>query len=323
MFNGISIIITNYNGFCLTEKLIESIYDCKFIKDYNYEIIICDDCSHNNDVDLLKKKFKDCIIIVNNKNQGNALSHINAVNYANYDILWFLDNDVIIKNINFSSIFNELSKNNVFAINPQILRPSMNLRNESISAYIFKNGRIQSENIGLHKNIEFKEKIKIAWATSCCMFVLKKKYFETGGFDSIYAPQYLEDNDLCYNAMKLGYDNIYLPDSAVYHYANTTMKKMYDENNLIHIDARNRFLFFWKNIDSLDLWIKHFFFILQIFIKYDKKNIRAFLAALKRIHKIRRLKRTQQNSDIKILDRFENNKLLDMLPENIKNIYKL
>ena len=324
MVNGISIIILNYNGYDLISRLLKSLFPLSNNSSFKTEIIVIDDNSSHNDTQLIHKNFPFCKIIKTLTNNGFVKNCNKAARYAMYELLLFLNNDMELIHIDIEEIIKAITRPDVFAISPQILRPYEEFKNETVSLFIFKNGKVESENVGLHsKYIEFVNFCSIGWACGGCMFVLKSRFDELGGFDEIFAPIYVEDNDICYRAWKLGYKNLYLSGTVFYHYANSTMNKLMDNKRLVHLVTRNRFLFFWKNISD-PLWLlRHIFYIIIVFFKFDKPTIRAFFGALKRIHKIKFSKRKMPFTDKYIQKEYNYFTLIDKLPVHIKKHYNL
>ena len=57
--------------------------------------------------------------------------------------------------------------------------------------------------------------------TAACMMVERRKLEQIGGWEELFTVEY-NDVDLCLRLREAGYDNVYLPDVAVYHYESLT-----------------------------------------------------------------------------------------------------
>ncbi|MEP2690287.1 glycosyltransferase family 2 protein [Maribacter dokdonensis] len=94
MINNIlvSIIVPNYNGAKYIEDCINSVLNQTYT---NWELIICDDNSSDNSVELIKSYSDNRIIspIINKKNNGAAVARNNAIKQAKGEFIAFLDND--------------------------------------------------------------------------------------------------------------------------------------------------------------------------------------------------------------------------------------
>ena len=65
MENDLSIIIVNYNTINLLSRCLRSIFNNK--EDLKIEIVVIDNCSGDNSVKIIKKKFTKVKIIANKK----------------------------------------------------------------------------------------------------------------------------------------------------------------------------------------------------------------------------------------------------------------
>lgn len=95
MKNVVSIIMTSYNYASYIEEAIKSVINQTYS---NWELIIIDDCSKDNSVEIIEKYVKQdsrIKLIINNKNLGLAASLKKAISYAQYDWLAFLESDDI------------------------------------------------------------------------------------------------------------------------------------------------------------------------------------------------------------------------------------
>ena len=87
--------MTSYNYASYIEEAIKSVINQTYS---NWELIIIDDCSKDNSVEIIEKYVKQdsrIKLIINNKNLGLAASLKKAISYAQYDWLAFLESDDI------------------------------------------------------------------------------------------------------------------------------------------------------------------------------------------------------------------------------------
>ena len=79
----VSIIIVSYNTAELLKNCLASVY--KHTKDIDFEIIVSDNDSKDNTLQMLKKEFPEAIVIDNKKNLGFAfINFIDSHNLANF-----------------------------------------------------------------------------------------------------------------------------------------------------------------------------------------------------------------------------------------------
>jgi len=92
MSTKMSVIIPVYNSKDTIEECLKSVYN----SDYkNYEVIVVDDRSTDNSIEIIKKF--PCKLIRMGKNSGPAKARNTGVKYSKGDILLFMDADVLIK----------------------------------------------------------------------------------------------------------------------------------------------------------------------------------------------------------------------------------
>jgi len=102
----ISVIIPVYNSSKTLEKCLKSIFNSNF-KDY--EVIIVDDQSKDNSIEIAKKF--DVIIIRNNTNSGPGIARNNGAKIAKGDILAFVDSDCVVPKDWLKKIYDYFKKN--------------------------------------------------------------------------------------------------------------------------------------------------------------------------------------------------------------------
>lgn len=89
----ISVIIVNYNGQDFLADCLESVLK----SDYpNYEVILVDNNSSDNSVNIIKNKFQQVKIIINKKNFGFARANNIGIQQANGDAFLLLNNDTVV-----------------------------------------------------------------------------------------------------------------------------------------------------------------------------------------------------------------------------------
>lgn len=93
MKDKISVIIATYNRRNYLDEAIESVLSQTYD---NYEIIIINDCSKDDTVEFINKKYKDnkkVMLYTNKKNMGISYNHKLGLEYAIGEYVIFLDDD--------------------------------------------------------------------------------------------------------------------------------------------------------------------------------------------------------------------------------------
>ena len=198
MDKKISIIIPNYNGAKLLEKNLPKVIDAATAYSVETEIIVVDDASIDNSVDLVSSKFPTVKIYKNEKNEGFASTVNLGVKMANGEIVILLNSDVYPNKNLLSVISSDFSDSQVFAAG--FLDLSMEngvevARGRGIGR--FQRGFFMHSRGDTHKN-------NTLWASGGSSAFDRKKWLELGGISEIYNPFYWEDIDLSYRALKKG-----------------------------------------------------------------------------------------------------------------------
>ena len=110
MKDGISVIVPCYNVENYIEKCVESILNQTY---KNLEIILVDDCSTDNTLKLLKKfskKYDNVSYLTNEKNSGAGYSRNNALKYAKYDLISFIDSDDYVESNFYESMIKQMKR---------------------------------------------------------------------------------------------------------------------------------------------------------------------------------------------------------------------
>lgn len=233
----VSIIIVNRNGASHLSRLLKVIDETIHL---NYEIIIVDNHSHDNSMQLIESYKNLPITVIRNKN-NETFSYANnqGVGIAKGEYLLFLNNDIKPLDgwLNYL-LETMLSSENVGAVGSKLIYPDCDTSkiNKEKSYTIQHSGIFFKEGDGYIKpfnrdNAEEYESLlnkteeeEIIAVTAACMLVKKSTYLEVGGFDNNYVYGY-EDVDLCLKLHKAGYKNIYNPKSVLYHYEFGTQEK--------------------------------------------------------------------------------------------------
>jgi glycosyltransferase involved in cell wall biosynthesis len=213
----ISVIIPNYNGADTLKHCLGSIFNSDYS---NFEVILVDDCSSDNSLDIIK--LYDCKLLKHYKNKGASAARNYGASIAKGEILFFTDSDVIIQNDTLRKIYENFNTKEISAlIGSYTVQPGID---GFYSSY---------KNIAHHYTHQISNEITSVFWTGCGA-VLKDVFHKIGGFDETYKSATIEDIQLGYRLYNNNY-RIYLDrDLQVTHY------KQYTLSGLIRSDVLNR-----------------------------------------------------------------------------------
>jgi hypothetical protein len=223
----VSIIILNWNG---VEDTMECLESLKKITYPNYEVIIVDNASSGNDVNILREKYGEYIhVIANDKNSGFPEGCNIGMRHAlgkGTDYLLLLNNDTIVDPAFLTEMVKVAESD-----------PSIGIIGSKIYYYYFPN-RIQSaggkiiwwlgyisiygeaEDTGQYDEMAERDYL---YGTS---LLIKKSVVENISFMDTYFFFGPEELDYCTRAKRAGYKVIYLPQSKVWHKVGVSRAKV-------------------------------------------------------------------------------------------------
>ncbi|MCM8757778.1 MAG: glycosyltransferase, partial [Candidatus Omnitrophica bacterium] len=268
----ISFVIPNFNGAHLIDKCLDSIYTTKYIQDKENEVIVIDDGSTDNSVELIKNKFPEVKIIQNKKNMKFGFTCNQGVKNAKNELIVLINNDIIVTENFLEPIIEHFKDENVFAVTPKLYAWDRETFVWGMHMGRFEKGYVRFWNEAETKNGEkIYEPSPCLFAIGGAMIFRKSDFLWLGGFDEIYRPNSWEDIDIGYRAWKRGLKIIYEPRSLLYHKGKATVS--YER----HKEIKNELTFTWKNITDIDILFDHFrYFYLHLY----KEKINLFLGLL-------------------------------------------
>ena len=221
MVEKVSILVANYNNGRYLMDAIDSVRRQSY---HDWEIVIVDDCSTDNSVDVYKKLEGDDKIHVffNSSNMGCGYTKRKCVENANGDICGFLDPDDILTEDALQIMVTEYEKHpDASLINSTCYTTDENLNVVSVSPYgcsIPQNQTFLSYRKGITAFATFR----------------KKCYEQTVGIDPIMLRAV--DHDLYYKLEEVG--SVYYIDKPLYYYRqNTTGNISLGEENMLKAHA--------------------------------------------------------------------------------------
>lgn len=280
---SVSIIIPSYNGQELLGKFIHTVIAAS--EQYgNCEIIVVDDGSIDNSVDLLKVKYPTVKVIALEKNTGFGGAINNGVSNSKGEIVILLNNDVQVDSNFIEPLVEHFNNKLVFSVVAKGLVPDRNMENESVTRLEFRDGFLELIVAGsAEPEIQYEETCTVSHACAGFSAYDRKKFIELGGLDDIYSPFYWEDADLGYKAWRRGWWVLYEPKSVVYHFRHSTTRKITDRSYVEMIYLRNKLLFTWVNILDEEILFQHCSRLNQYIKKSGEPFKTAYYQALKKI----------------------------------------
>lgn len=223
----ISIIIVNYRSAKFTLSCIESAQNSK-LKGLQVEIIIVDNASPNNEIELIAKNSKSNIIIRNIKNVGMGHGNNIGVSHAQGNTIVITNPDICFEPDALRLLHERVQKeDNIGIVGPLLILPNGNVDNSYYRfprlftpfirrlkglKFIFRNEEARY----LMKDIDISGEFEPDWLLGACMGMKLKTFQDLGGFDTRYF-LYFEDVDLCRKAKAAGLKVLFYPEARCRH----------------------------------------------------------------------------------------------------------
>lgn len=284
---SVSIIILNWNGYKDTIACIQSL---KKIAYKNYKIILVDNGSTNESLEVLQKAFPqnntDVKLIANKDNLGFSGGSNKGITYAmkqNADYVLLLNNDTFVDKHFLTHLVTSASKDAKIGItSPMIYYADKPKTIWFARATEMKNRLLtfkDEDNRVIDKG-QFRKNEEIDCVWGCCILLSKKVIKDTGLFDESYF-LYMEDLDYCIRVKRNKYKIVFVPSAKIWHKVSASSG---GEGSLrqTFYNSRNHILLAKKFLTGKDLlqfcyqYLKDKSIEFGYFIKY-KKYKKAFL----------------------------------------------
>ena len=216
------------------------------------EIIVADNGSTDNSLEVLAKEFPGVQTIVLDKNYGFAEGYNRAIAQVESEYVVLLNSDVEVTEGWLTPLLAYLdAHSDVAAVQPKVrswLRRTHFEHAGAAGGYLSKlyfpycRGRVLwhvEEDKG-----QYDTEAEVDWTSGACMCVRTKVYKECGGLDAAFFA-HMEEIDLCWRMRNAGWRLVCLPQSVVYHLGGGALS--YESPRKTYLNHRNNLLMIYKN----------------------------------------------------------------------------
>ena len=289
-----SIIIPNWNGGNQLAKNLPLLAQVLSASKIPTEVVVVDDDSTDNSLAILeeiKKKglFKDFIVLKKSLNRGFADSVNRGAALAKGELVFLLNTDVVVKAGCFEALLPHFDQPDVFAVGANA--------DWQLGIVSLKKGFLD---ISSPKKISPKETQvqKSFWVSGGHALFRKSFWQELGGIDTLFAPFYFEETDLCYRAWKRGYRVLWEPKAKVDHrHQESVIRQNFSTDYINFIAQRNQLFFIWKNIHDSKMLKEHYFNLIKRLIR-NPKYARVLLAASQKLPQVLKRRRIEKKETV-------------------------
>ncbi len=226
---NLSIIIISYNTSDFLKECIESIQ--KNTKGINYEIIVVDNASSDNSVEMVKKEFPEILIIESPENIGFSKANNLGVNKSKGRHVLFLNPDTVVYKDSLSNMIKFMDEHEeAGAATCSLVMPDGKLDDaahrgfpnpwNSLSYFSGLSKLFPSSKIFGGYNLGFLDLSKPHEIDACAgafMMVRRQAGEKIGWWDEDYF-FYGEDLEFCFRLKEIGWKIYFVPNASALHY---------------------------------------------------------------------------------------------------------
>lgn len=279
----LSVIILNYNVRFFLEQCVASVQEA--LTNIDSEIIVVDNNSSDDSCEMIKMRFPNVNLILNNSNLGFPKGNNIGVAVANGDYICILNPDTVVAADTFEKILAFAEKQeNLGIVGCKLIDGSGNFLPESkrgiptpfvaltkiFGLYkLFPNWGLFNRYYAQHMSEN--ETGKVAILVGAFMVMKRDLYNEIGGFDE-NCFMYSDDIDLSYLVLKTGKFNYYFHDTSVIHYKGESTVR--DETYMKRFQEAMQFFYnkHFKKSLFFDVMMQVGSFVFSLFKKNQQKN---------------------------------------------------
>ena len=219
----VSVIIINYNGRKFLDECIKSLHTQSY-KDF--EIIIVDNASIDDSIEIIESNFPEIRIIRNQLNLGYAGGLNAGIRVARGSYIMTLNNDTKVESRCIEYLVDVMARNkHIGMCATKMLFPDFRINSTGIcisrSGAAWDRGMFEADE-GQYDTVE-----EIFAPCAGAAMYRRAMFDEIGLFDEDFF-LYMEDVDLAFRGHLAGWKCLYVPQSVVYHYHGGTAGFMSD-----------------------------------------------------------------------------------------------
>ena len=242
----LSIILVNYNGSNFLFECLDSIEKVKI--SLTYEVIVIDNNSTDNSIQIIKTNFPSAILICNQANSGFGAANNLAAKYCKGKYLLFLNTDTILIENTPRILLDYLKQNEDVGV----VSPRITFRDGS---YQLSCGRLPNIAIEFLDRIRYRLDQKwhhvfgnlydkqyssiqeMGWLTGACLMMSRDVFEQIGGFDESFF-MYFEDKDICKRVYEAGWKVVYYSQTSLIHLLGGSSSSVKKSANTYYRDSQ-------------------------------------------------------------------------------------
>ena len=290
---ALSIVIASYKGRDLLADCLASIYQNP--PSEPYEILVIDDASGDGTPDMVRPRFPEVRLFVNDTNRHYGYSNNLCFDRARGQYVYMLNNDTIMLPRALDLMVEFLRQHpNVGVVGSQLLNEDGSIQwsvktlpnfgsalfgARSIITRMFPNNRFSRKHLQ-HLSHDLTKPFVAGYVSSASMMMPRDVVQKVGGLDERLS--YHVDADYCRRIANLGYQCYYLPDSKVIHlnHRGGTMVTRWRRFRSVIEFHRGSYIFYQKHMQTSAWSPMHAVVIGGLFARFVVSVAAQFLAEI-------------------------------------------
>ncbi len=250
---GISVVIPNYNGVKLFPETLPPLFTALQKGGLPYEVIIVDDCSTDESVNMLHTDFPKVRVITSTVNMGFAPTINKGIREARYDMVLLLNSDVRLEPDYFTYLVPYFERADTFGVMGQIVNWDDDRIQDGAKLPTFQGAKIKTFKNFLPSETPVQSWLYTMYLSGAETLVSKEKLQMLGGFDEIFAPYYIEDYELSLRAWRLGWKCYYDHRAMCRHKTSSSIKSKAKKQQVQTIYYRNKMFLHAIHLNSVQM----------------------------------------------------------------------
>lgn len=267
----VSIITVNFNQAEVTCAFIESLNKITYP---NFEVIVVDNHSTEDDPSIIKQRYPNIIYIPNEINYGFAAGNNFGLMRARGEYIMLLNNDIEVHPHFMEPLIEKLEKNEkIGAVSPKIKFYYQPDTIQYAGTTPINNITMRNTAIGFRQKDtgQFDKDTETAYAHGAAMMVPMRVVKEVGLMSYIFF-LYYEEADWCTRIVNAGYSMHYVHNSMVLHKESISTGKLSPLK--IYYLNRNRIVYMRRNIQGREFYLSLGY---QLFVAIPKNAFKFLL----------------------------------------------
>jgi len=233
----VSICILNWNGAKLLAGCLQSLRDIRRSNRIRYEVIVLDNGSSDDSVEMVRSQFPDVLLVTNAKNLSIATATNQAIRRGSGRYFLILNNDIVLLDDCLDQMVHFLDQNpRAGIIAGRLLNPDGTTQVNYYPGQLPSLGSIIAELLWVSRVWGRKasrgmtgwdpdKACRMEQVPGACMMVRREVFEQIGLWDGDFTCWY-EDVDFCCRGQQAGWEIWYLPEGRVVHHGGATFREL-------------------------------------------------------------------------------------------------